>query len=125
MTFRELWSIVPKVKLFALIIFTIIAGFDGVVMAQVISSVTKFSPNSTPKDIFSLLIFGLSSYLVVQIANTLSLFINNNIIKHLNIIWNSVNILDTFWEENLKASALRLLDPFYDQFSVLYRRLVI
>ena len=26
--------------------------------------------------------------------------------------WNSVNILDTFWEENLKASALRLLDPF-------------
>ena len=39
--------------------------------------------------------------------------------------WNSVNILDTFWEENLKASALRLLDPFYDQFSVLYRGLVI
>ena len=28
--------------------------------------------------------------------------------------WNSVNILDTFWEENLKASALRLLDPFYE-----------
>ena len=26
----------------------------------------------------------------------------------------SVNILDTFWEENLKASALRLLDPFYE-----------
>ena len=39
--------------------------------------------------------------------------------------WNSVNILDTFWEENLKASALRLLDPFYDQFPVLYRGLVI
>lgn len=28
-------------------------------------------------------------------------------------------------EENLKASSLRLLDPFYDQFSVLYRGLVI
>lgn len=39
--------------------------------------------------------------------------------------WNSINILDTFWEENLKASALRLLGPFYDQFSVLYRGLVI
>lgn len=96
MTFRELWGIVPKVKLFALIIFTIIAGFDGVVMAQVISSVTKFSPNSTPKDIFSLLIFGLSSYLVVQIANTLSLFINNNIIKHLNIIFKN-KVIDAIY----------------------------
>lgn len=26
-------------------------------------------------------------------------------------IWNSVNIPDSFGEENLKASALRLLDP--------------
>ncbi|NQP59561.1 ABC transporter ATP-binding protein [Streptococcus suis] len=96
MTFRELWSIVPKVKLFALIIFTIIAGFDGVVMSQVISSVTKFGSNSTPKDIFSLLIYGLFSYLVVQIANTFSLFLNNNIIKYLNIIFKK-KVIDTIY----------------------------
>ena len=30
------------------------------------------------------------------------------------ILWNSVNILDTFWEENLKVIALRLLDLFYE-----------
>ena len=28
--------------------------------------------------------------------------------------WDSVNILDTFWEKNLKTGALQLLDPFYE-----------
>ncbi|HEL1310771.1 TPA: ABC transporter ATP-binding protein, partial [Streptococcus equi subsp. zooepidemicus] len=64
--------------------FTILAGFDGVVMSQVISSVTKFNVNSTIQDILKLFIYGLSSYLVVQIANIVALFINNNIIKYLN-----------------------------------------
>lgn len=84
MTFKEFWNTVPRGKFFVLIIFTILAGFDGVVMSQVISSVTKFNVNSTIQDILKLFIYGLSSYLVVQIANIVALFINNNIIKYLN-----------------------------------------
>ncbi|HEL0660396.1 TPA: ABC transporter ATP-binding protein, partial [Streptococcus equi subsp. zooepidemicus] len=82
MTFKEFWNTVPRGKFFVLIIFTILAGFDGVVMSQVISSVTKFNVNSTIQDILKLFIYGLSSYLVVQIANIVALFINNNIIKY-------------------------------------------
>ncbi|HEL0693447.1 TPA: hypothetical protein TUW79_000833, partial [Streptococcus equi subsp. zooepidemicus] len=51
MTFKEFWNTVPKGKFFVLTIFTILAGFDGVVMSQVISSVTKFNVNSTIQDI--------------------------------------------------------------------------
>lgn len=50
--------------------------------------------------------------------STISIFLRNIVLLFKNLKkmkdWNSVNILDTFCEENLKASALRLLVHFYE-----------
>lgn len=84
MTLKEFWKIVPKVKFAILLVCTILAGFDGVVLSQVVSSVTKFDTNSSIQDILSLFIYGFIACFIIQVANTIALFINNNIIKTLN-----------------------------------------
>ena len=84
MNIKEFFRNIPKVKAILLFIFMLISGFDGVVMAQVISSVTKFNSSYKTQDIFHLLIYGILAYVVVHIASMLVDFLNNNILKSLN-----------------------------------------
>ena len=84
MNLKEFWRNIPKFKLIILLLFMIIAGFDGVVTAQIISSVTSFTSKSPLSDVVNLVIYGLVVFLLVQLASMLVDFIKNNIINQLN-----------------------------------------
>lgn len=84
MNLKEFWRNIPKLKLMILLLFMIIAGFDGVVTAQIISSVTSFTSKSPLSDVVNLVIYGLVVFLLVQLASMLVDFIKNNIINQLN-----------------------------------------
>lgn len=84
MNLKDFFRNIPKAKAVLLFISMLIAGFDGVIMAQVISSVTKFNTSYSIHDIFYLLIFGILSYILVRIASMLVDFLNNSILNSLN-----------------------------------------
>lgn len=84
MNFKEFLKSIPKGRMVLLLLAMIIAGFDGVVMSQVIASVTKFNSSSSIQDIISLVIYGLIAYFLVQLASMMVDFLNNNIINYLN-----------------------------------------
>ena len=106
MTIKDFFRGIPKYKLIFLVIFMILAGFDGVVMSQVISSVTKFNSKSTIQDIVYLLVYGIVSYLFIQLSSMIVSIINNNIIegykkKFLETINDDLNIplaMSIIWE---------------------------
>lgn len=84
MSIKEFWQDVSKAKLLVLIITMFIASFDGVVISQVISSVTKFTPRSSLRDIIFLTTYGLVAYFLVQISSYCVSILSNNIINQLN-----------------------------------------
>ncbi|MDW5565744.1 ABC transporter ATP-binding protein [Streptococcus mutans] len=85
MTLKEFLVDLPKVKVIVLFFAMIAAGFDGVVLAQVVSSVTKFNESSSIKEIVSLVIYGIITYFLVQLAHMIVNFLTNNIINYLNL----------------------------------------
>ena len=106
MTIKDFFRGIPKYKLLFLVIFMILAGFDGVVMSQVISSVTLFNSKSTIQDFVYLLVYGIVSYLFIQLSSMIVSIINNNIIeeykkKFLETINDDLNIplaMSIIWE---------------------------
>ncbi|AWN61154.1 ATP-binding cassette domain-containing protein [Streptococcus sobrinus] len=84
MTVKEFWRDIPKVKMMMLLLAMILAGCDGIVMSQVVSSVTKFNSSSSYQEILVLFAYGVIFYLLVQVASMIVNFLNNNIIKQLN-----------------------------------------
>lgn len=85
MTLKEFLVDLPKVKVIVLFFAMIAAGFDGVVLAQVVSSVTKFNEGSSVKEILLLVIYGIITYLLVQLAHMIVNFLTNNIINYLDL----------------------------------------
>lgn len=84
MDLREFFRNIPKIKAILLFLSMLIAGFDGVIMAQVISSVTKFNSSYETQDIIRLLLYGILAYVVIRIASMLVDFLNNSILNSLN-----------------------------------------
>lgn len=51
MKLKQVWRILPKFKICLLLLALVGASFDGIIMSQVISRVSRFSSESTVKDV--------------------------------------------------------------------------
>lgn len=83
MNLRQLWHDLPKYKVVLLVVVMIGASFDGIIMSQVISTVSRFTKSSSYSDVLSFVIFSMISYLLIQFSDLLVSFLKNNLLRHL------------------------------------------
>ncbi|OFI46385.1 hypothetical protein BG262_05045 [Floricoccus penangensis] len=84
MNLRQLWNDIPKWKFLLLFIAMIGAGFDGIIMSQVFSSVSKFSKNSTLNQVTIFIIYSIGFYILIELSALIKSLLQNDILKNLN-----------------------------------------
>ncbi|WP_165437799.1 ATP-binding cassette domain-containing protein [Streptococcus ruminantium] len=127
MRLKQVWRILPKFKICLLLLALVGASFDGIIMSQVISRVSKFSSESTVKDILLFAGCSILFYLLIQLSDLFVSIIKNDLLKNLhkkykmellNYLGNKGNALDVTESLAVLTVDLKLVEDKY--FSVLF-----
>ncbi|BDD39482.1 ATP-binding cassette domain-containing protein [Streptococcus ruminantium] len=127
MRLKQVWRILPKFKICLLLLALVGASFDGIIMSQVISRVSKFSSESTVKDILLFAGCSILFYLLIQLSDLFVSIIKNDLLKNLhkkykmellNYLGNKGNALDITESLAVLTVDLKLVEDKY--FSVLF-----
>jgi len=118
MDFKTIIKNMPKVLLVGIIITTIVASFDGVVLSAVVSNVTMFNRNSTISEVLTYIILGLVAWLVIYFSMSLKQILVNKFIKLMNILLKSNFIYTQVSTPDLVTDESKNISKIFNDFKL-------
>lgn len=118
MTIKSFFRIVPNLLLIGILITTVIASFDGVILSYVISNVTRFNAKSTVVQVVTYVTVSLLIWGLIYFAMAFKQVLVNQAVKLLNIKIKNSFVFDQVTKPDFQTKSSDSVSKIFNDFKL-------
>ncbi|MBA1393829.1 ABC transporter ATP-binding protein, partial [Lactobacillus sp. XV13L] len=118
MTIKSFFKTLPKLLLAGILVTTVIASFDGVILSYVISNVTRFNHNSTVAQVVTYVAASMLIWGLIYFAMALKQVLINQAVKLLNIKIKNSFVYDQVTKPDFNAESSDSVSKIFNDFKL-------